>query len=641
MRRAFLFPLAAIPLLLASACFPDAARGAGAAKSARPGTAPASPETVFLIPGSHQDVGFTDTPSKVLERRIQTLDAVLAAAQADPHFRWTEDAAWSFGAWLDRHRGDEGALEEARRLLGNGQLAIGAAWVAPHASVFQERLNLQFFHLEDFVTTLGHRPPVALLNDASGCPEALVDALAAQGIKYLLVGAHMASPPPLPPGLVRRPFWWESAAGARVLVYVDPDGHLGLGPRPAKLDSSRFSDRRRFPRLRTDLALLDAALRRRQRTAAPGLDADLLQLLGENADVSGALTALDLVRAWNGAGLRPRLTLASPGQYFRHVEEKYGAGLPVLRGEWGEGGDDTRAGAPIWTWRLRQAGRELRPEFPRKARVALATVMDHRLELGPGRPGTFPSDQVPVNALEQSRMFALACGLSLGNAGLTVQPPGPALPAPGEALTPRSGPGGPRTGEVGLSTLPPAWRAVLADTAAIRMRAGRAMPGSLLGAAVPLPGAPLEVTADSTRLLVRVRVDRSRIPGSDTEQTAVVLEIPLRTGAAGAWVASERSPSALAGRFLTGRPPAVTFAPDSARILGVARPVGVTSPTIFAYSLVRDPANPQLTWLRALLVRQELRCRYRNGTSAVLPVEALYPAEPRVLDSWLELNLLP
>jgi hypothetical protein len=44
---------------------------------------------------------------------------------------------------------------------------------------------------------LGYRPQVAVLDDAPSHPEALVDALAARAVRYMLVGANMFVSAPL------------------------------------------------------------------------------------------------------------------------------------------------------------------------------------------------------------------------------------------------------------------------------------------------------------------------------------------------------------------------------------------------------------------------------------------------------------
>ena len=61
-------------------------------------------DTVFIVPGSHLDLGFTAPISMVREQRISILDQAIKAASRDPGFVWFEEGGWTVEAWLDRYR---------------------------------------------------------------------------------------------------------------------------------------------------------------------------------------------------------------------------------------------------------------------------------------------------------------------------------------------------------------------------------------------------------------------------------------------------------------------------------------------------------------------------------------------------------
>lgn len=375
----------------------------------------AAVETIYVVPGSHLDVGFTDLPSRVLEHRIAVIDSAIDAAQSDPAFHWTEDGAWAFAGWLERHLHDTPRLRIVRHLLENGQLSIGATWVIPHAAVFWEFLDLLTTHCDQLQQLLGYRPPVALLNDAPSYPEALVDALAAQGIRYALIGANMTFSRPLPSHLVRTPFWWESARGARLLVYIDPDSYVAAHSRWAiDPDLARFFNPQLFPPDRGTLETMQNGIRRMLGETSAQFDALVVQHSLDNWSDVNARKLPGFVKQWNATGQLPRLVLASAQDYFRHIEERYGAVLPVLRGEWGGQWDDTRGACPVWTWRLRQAMRAAGKDAPVKMKLALATAMDHGLGLGPGWSGMFTETQTIKHAHEQEGIFKRAVKWVLG-----------------------------------------------------------------------------------------------------------------------------------------------------------------------------------------------------------------------------------
>ncbi len=164
-------------------------------------------DTVFILPGSHLDVGYTDTPSRVREVRVEVIEDAIRAAQQDPEFRWFEEGGWAFDAWLQRYGRDEQRLARVRELLHSGRLGVGATWLSPHAAAIPEAVDVLTLHLEDLDSLFDYRPSVAVLNDPPSYPQVLADTLAARGIRYLLVGANMFVSRPLPQRLVRSPFW--------------------------------------------------------------------------------------------------------------------------------------------------------------------------------------------------------------------------------------------------------------------------------------------------------------------------------------------------------------------------------------------------------------------------------------------------
>jgi hypothetical protein len=136
-------------------------------------------------------------------------------------------------------------------------------------------------------------------------------------------------------------------------------------------------------------------------------------------------------------------------------------------------------------------------------------------------------------------------------------------------------------------------------------------------------------------LVARVRIDRLKIPGAESGNTFVTLDLPLRARAERLRLAAEDSPSALAGKWLRGAPPAVVVAPEGLRVTGLSHPLRVASPLAFSYTLEPDPTRADLTWLQVLLVRQNTKCELKDGIAKVLPFKDLYPGEPEVLNTWV------
>lgn len=592
-----------------------------------PAPARAQVETIFIVPGAHFDVGFNDLPSVVREHRIQAVEDALRAAEADSSFHWMEDGAWGFGGWLERYRGDAVRLARARRALQSGQLFVSAVWVSPHGSMFHESLGLLTAHLDEMERLLDYRPQVAVLDDAPSHPEALVDALTARGVRYMLVGANMFVTAPLPPKLVRSPFWWESSRGVRALVYIDPNSYCQAAAWPDETDTTRFAELALSQRDRMLLATAERGFRNLLAETSSRYDALVFEHAGDDWSVPAVKWFPDFVRHWTAAGLRPRLVLSSPLAYFRRIETRYGTELPVYRGEWGGEWDSIRATCPVWTWRLREAMKLVRPDSPLDVKEALATAMDHGLTLGPGWPEMFTEPQTVAHAREQAQVFARAvevAGRAAGRepGGVRLVDSLPKLRLPSDDRPPDA-----------------RWREVLADSAVIRLRAGPGQIAPFIPDYAPFLDVPLLVKTYGSLLVARARIDRGTLPGADTGNTFVTLEFPLKARRDRLQIAAEDSRSALAGRWLRGAPPAVVVAPEGLRVTGLPHTLRVASPLAFSYTLAPDPTNPTVTWLQVLLVRQDTKCTLKGGVTKVLPFKILYPGEPDVLDTWVEVEL--
>jgi hypothetical protein len=260
----------------------------------------------------------------------------------------------------------------------------------------------------------------------------------------------------------------------------------------------------------------------------------------------------------------------------------------------------------------------IRPDAPDNVREAAATAMDHGLTLGPGWGGKFTESETLEHAREQARIFARAVDLA-GGPPVDARPVFKRLP--------------------GRAAADPRWKDVLSDPARIRVRAGPVQIAPFIADDAPSWGGPPEVECVARHLVARVRIDRNRIPGVDKGNVRVTLELPLRAAKAALRLAPLDSPSALAGEWLCGAPPDLVVAPEGLRVMGAAHPFSVTSPLAFSYTLVADPVTPGLTWLQVLLVWQNNLCELKDGSKKVLPFADLYPGEPAVLDTWVQVDL--
>ncbi|MCC6740901.1 MAG: hypothetical protein IT452_17810 [Planctomycetia bacterium] len=567
--------------------------------------------TIHVVPGSHLDIGFTGTPEEVRAKRIRVLDEAIAAAQADPEFRWFEESGWTLAAWREAKKDDAKALDSLRTLMKDGRISAGAAWCNPHAAMFADRLDLLFFHLDAFERDWGVRPVTAVLNDVPMFPQALVDACAAASVKYLLVGANTAFSPPLPPELERTPFWWESPSGKRVLVWVDDDSYTaaytawGFDP-----DCARFFAPKTFDPKGSALETMEKGITAKLQSLASPRGAAIVQHAFDNWDTGGAKKLPGFARQWNEAKKGPRIALGGPEAFFRDVEKRCGANLPVKRGEWGGAWDAIRASNPVWTWRLRKALKKLPADAPEGTKALFATAMEHSQGLGPGWPGMLTEKQVTEHNAQVAALFRRAV----------------------EAVDPKLLEAVPERGEMPTCEGEPVKvKAVLANPKA-RLRAGQAWLGPFVVATAPEFPAESYYCMNLASYTFFARIDRAGL-GAGSE--ALVVEIPLRAAAKDVRLAPLDSPDAVEGRWLRGEPPSFVVAPRGLSVQGTAHPLRVFADIVFSWCVVPDPDDAKACRLQGLVIRQGRQCEFKDSGPKVLGHEELFPGEPQQADLYV------
>ena len=589
-----------------------------------PAAAPAqrAGDTVFIVPGGHLDLGFTAPIGAIGAQRIQIIDRAIELASRDPSFVWFEEGGWSVEAWLDHYHDEPMRIGRLRMLVERGRFGVGATLLSPHAAAFPESLHLLTLHLDRIQRELGKRPSVAVINDVPAVPEVLVDALAAAGIKYLLMGPNLVFSAPLPPVITQAPFYWESARGARVLVSIDPASYgAGLTRWLLPPDCIRFFDPRQFPSTMSDDSILNLGVRQQ---LAHRASAEPLSIIQHSLDNGGPECVASLgaaTRRWNARRNVTKLVPSIPETYFQHLEARRRQQLQVLHGEWGGDWDLLRASEPVWSWRLRQAIHALTPTSPRSLAVAAVMATDHNVGLGPRWQDGLPEPQARQHIVQVNQLYQLVVAGALGSAGLT------ALPA---AMAPP--PAGP---------WPAAWRRIVGERGtAARVRAGAAFIYPFVNDSAPEASTPMTVAADDHRVLIRTSIDRVALERRLGARYQAVIEITLHAPIGAITIAPDSSASALAGRWLLGRPAQRVVAPEGVRVSGPGWSFRAHGPLLIGWTLVSDPRDPTVTRLQALAVVHAVEGTVAGGQKLRLPFAEMYPGEPAVPVFELELRLM-
>ena len=324
---------------------------------------PVVPREIWLLPHSHVDIGYSD-PQPIVEknhwryyREAIALAAKSAGYPAGARFKWNTEQAWALETYF-RQAGDEekAALIDAVR---DGAIGLQATLAGVLTGLCHPE---ELFHLTRFARDLGclaGRPvDSAMVTDIPSQSWSLVPALALAGIKYVSSGPNYM--PNLFDGGDRvgwalktwgdRPFYWQSPSGAeRVLFWMAGRGYswfhgLNMGSL-AKAPAERI------------LEYMDEL---EEKGYPYGMVQVRYTVGGDNGPPDPELP--DLVRRWNEKYASPRMVIATVSEMFAEFERRYGATLPVVRGDftgyWEDGAGSTAretAAARVAADRLVQA----------------------------------------------------------------------------------------------------------------------------------------------------------------------------------------------------------------------------------------------------------------------------------------------
>jgi alpha-mannosidase len=284
---------------------------------------PARKLTVYILPHSHTDIGYTAIQTDIEEKQINNLLQGLAAARrtADypegARFVWNVEVLWAADLFLQRlppkHR--EEFLDAVKR----GQVALNGMYLNELTGLCRPEELVRLFR---YATQLSERTGVpvdsAMISDVPGYTWGTVTAMNQAGIKYFSVAPNYIDR--IGDILVQwenKPFWWIGPDGkSRVLVWIPFRGYA-MSHIYGKLSAQFVAEycegleHRGYP---YDIAYMRWAGQ------------------GDNAVPDPSIC--EFVKEWNATHDSPRFIISSTSEAFRAFEKRHGDQLPQVRGDW-------------------------------------------------------------------------------------------------------------------------------------------------------------------------------------------------------------------------------------------------------------------------------------------------------------------
>lgn len=280
------------------------------------------PMTVYILPHSHVDIGYTERQTVVEKKQIQNILTALDLIDKTKdypegsRFRWNSEVLWAVDSFLKTASpADVTRFENAVR---SGAISIDALYGNELTGCCRPE---ELVHLVKFSQTLSTRLGVsvdsAMISDVPGYTWGLVPIFAQAGVRYFSFSPNASSRiGSLNANHTDKPFYWLAPDGNhKILSWMNHQGYA-VG----------------FIYGEDLLRYIPQALAELEERGFP-YDITYIRWAvgGDNGHPDATLS--DVVRDWNAGHASPRLVIATTSEAFSAFEAKYADQIPVVRGD--------------------------------------------------------------------------------------------------------------------------------------------------------------------------------------------------------------------------------------------------------------------------------------------------------------------
>jgi alpha-mannosidase len=280
---------------------------------------------IFILPHSHNDIGYTALQADVVKKQDSNIETGLRLAKATAdypqgsRFVWNVEVLWCVDNYLRSATPEQRAAFMAA--VKSGQIGLDAFYCNILTGLCRPE---ELLELMRYATELSAQAGVpiesAMISDVPGYTWGTVSAMAQAGVKYFSfapnyfdrMGGTMKE-------WQNKPFWWKGPDGkSRVLCWCPSRGYaLGhlIGDGEAL---ARF-----IPEYLTELE-----------TNSYPYDISHLRWNVHGDNGSPDEKVADVVRDWNARHVWPRLTISTTAAAFRAFQRRYGDKLPEYTGDY-------------------------------------------------------------------------------------------------------------------------------------------------------------------------------------------------------------------------------------------------------------------------------------------------------------------
>ena len=308
---------------------------------------------MYILPHSHNDIGYTNVQTEIEKLQWKYLDEAMAIARRTAgyppgaRFKWNTEVLWAVDSYVKR------ATPEKRKqfidMVKSGQVHLDALYGNMLTGLCRpEELMRLFDCARRLSKECGVTIDAAMISDVPGWTWGIVPAMAQNGVKYFSMGTnHIHRIGYTLQEWGDKPFYWVSPSGQeKVLCWAAGKGyswfHPGLLDRISKVRPESF-----FGYL--------------EQLEAGGFPYEIVQLRysigGDNGPPDPDLP--EFVKKWNAEYVWPKLVIATTSELFREFERRYKDKIPEARGDFTPYWEDGAASSARETALARNAAERL------------------------------------------------------------------------------------------------------------------------------------------------------------------------------------------------------------------------------------------------------------------------------------------
>ena len=277
--------------------------------------------TVYILPHSHHDLGYTDLQANVEEKQMANITRGIDLARRTAsypkgsRFVWNLEVLW--GADLFMRRKSQAEIGDFIEAVKKGWLSLNGMYANELTGLCRPEELLQLFRYSgELGKTCGVPVNSAMISDVPGYTWGTVTAMSQAGIRYFSaapnyfdrIGTFMVE-------WQDRPFWWVSPAGKeKVLFWVPWTGYAMSHVMKMNLEwVGKYQDRLDSIKYPYEISYIRWSGH------------------GDNAEPDPEVP--EFVKEWNNHYEWPKFAIASTSHAFSEFEKRHGRQLPEFRGD--------------------------------------------------------------------------------------------------------------------------------------------------------------------------------------------------------------------------------------------------------------------------------------------------------------------